>query len=457
MTSPIYIALIFSDSTKTSVLEVLNYFNKLFPNNTLNITQHITDFTQTDTDNFLTNFLSNCPINSQIAIVTSTTTVTRLCSQYLQLNNLNILTISYNATSPLISTLTNVISYASSDKIAAINSFLIFKDYQMNELKILYDPLYGNQLFFTTYIAELTKQATLLNIKYSISQLVEGADNYDIKKKSCIFLFADTKSLSTKFITNNFLKKIPKKCYFLLTDINTDLNFNYFNKIPAFVILSTNINYTTTSKAVYDNIKNNNMGYFIYTLYDILFVLNYFTTLTNTLITKENWISIDPYQGVTSPAWILNSYINPITQCPIYGKYCLVYVNNIIIGDDSKLYLKYYDGGNQSLPCSNSIFKIIGSTPDNTSLIYYDEANYNKIYDKKGKLRVCRFDNDVTIFPLKIAGRFLNNGQINQTKFVYTYNSDGYYSFLKRLYPNNMKIPQVNETMSKTVIKLKYI
>ena len=449
MTSTIYIALINASKITSSVLDVVAYFNRLFPSNTLNITQHTTDYIQQDIDNFLTDFLSTCPQNSQIAIITSTTTITQLCSQYLQLNKLNILTISYNATSPLISTFNNVITYVSSDKIAAMNSFLIFKDYQMDELKILYDPLYGNQLYFTTYIAELTKQATLLNIKYSISQLVKGKDNYNIQKKSCIFLFADTKILSTKFINN-----IPKKCYFLLSTVNTEIKFNFFNNIPAFVMMPANINYTTTSKAVYDNIKNNIMGYFIYTLYDILFVLNYFTTLTNTPITKENWISIDPYQGVTLPAWILNRYIDPIIQSPIYGKYCLVYVNNIIIGDDSKLYLKYYSGGNQSLPCSNSIFKIIGKTPNNPSLIEYDDANYYKIYDSNNQLVCVKFNSDVTNFPI---GKNLNVGKTIQTKFIYKYNDEGYFIKLERLYPNNGIIPKVNSTMSKIPIKLKYI
>ena len=141
MTSTIYIALILQSNFTITCLDVLDYFNQVFSNNTLNITSYTTNYTQQDIDNFLTDFLSTCPLNSQIAIITSSSIITQLCSQYLQQNNLNILTISYNATSSLISTLTNVISYVSSDKFAAMNSFLIFKDYQMDELKILYDPL----------------------------------------------------------------------------------------------------------------------------------------------------------------------------------------------------------------------------------------------------------------------------------------------------------------------------
>ena len=454
MTSTIYIALILQSNLIITCLDVVAYFNKLFPSNTLNITSYITNNTQQDIDNFLTDFLSTCPPNSKIVIITSYSNVLQICSEYLQQNNLNILTISLNATSSLISSYTNVISYVSSDKLAAMNSFLIFKDYQMDELKILYDPLIVDPIFGTSYIYELTKQATLLNIKYSVSEFVEGKDNYDIKKKSCIYLIADSIRLLTNLITNDFLKNIPEECYFILTDQNTDINFNCFNNIPALVLMATNINYTTTSKMVYDNIKNNTTGYGIYALYDILFILNYFTTLTNTSITKENWININPYNSITLPAWILNSYIDPILQCPKYGKYCLVYVNNIIIGDDSNLYLKYYGGGQQYLPNSYSIFKNVGITPNNPSLIEYDEANYYEIYNSNNKLVCVKFNSDVTNFPI---GKNLNVGKTIPTKFIYKYNDEGYFIKLERLYPNNGIIPKVNSTMSKIPIKLKYI
>ena len=454
MTSTIYIALILQSNLIITCLDVVAYFNKLFPSNTLNITSYITNNTQQDIDNFLTDFLSTCPPNSKIVIITSYSNVLQICSEYLQQNNLNILTISLNATSSLISSYTNVISYVSSDKLAAMNSFLIFKDYQMDELKILYDPLIVDPIFGTSYIYELTKQATLLNIKYSVSEFVEGKDNYDIKKKSCIYLIADSIRLLTNLITNDFLKNIPEECYFILTDQNTDINFNCFNNIPALVLMATNINYTPTSKMVYDNIKNNTTGYGIYALYDILFILNYFTTLTNTSITKENWININPYNSITLPAWILNSYIDPILQCPKYGKYCLVYVNNIIIGDDSNLYLKYYGGGQQYLPNSYSIFKNVGITPNNPSLIEYDEANYYEIYNSNNKLVCVKFNSDVTNFPI---GKNLNVGKTIPTKFIYKYNDDGYFIKLERLYPNNGIIPKVNSTMSKIPIKLKYI
>ena len=60
---------------------------------------------------------------------------------------------------------------------------------------------------------------------------------------------------------------------------------------------------------------------------------------------------------------------------------------------------------------------------------------------------------NITNFP---AIYDLNIGTTLYTKFIYEYNDDGYFSSLKRLYPYNGTIPEVNSTMSKIPIKLKY-
>ena len=51
----------------------------------------------------------------------------------------------------------------------------------------------------------------------------------------------------------------------------------------------------------------------------------------------------------------------------------------------------------------------------------------------------------------------MNVGQTIKTKFIYKYNDEGYFIKLERLYPYNGVIPQVNSTMSKVPVKLKYI
>jgi hypothetical protein len=51
----------------------------------------------------------------------------------------------------------------------------------------------------------------------------------------------------------------------------------------------------------------------------------------------------------------------------------------------------------------------------------------------------------------------INIGITNLTKFIYKFNKDGYFIKLIRLYPCDCKIPQVNSTMSKVPIKIKYV
>ena len=106
------------------------------------------------------------------------------------------------------------------------------------------------------------------------------------------------------------------------------------------------------------------------------------------------------------------------------------------------------------MPDSYSIFKIAGITPNNPSLIEYDESEYYEIYNSNNQLVCVKFNSDVTNFP---KGKNLNVGKTIQTKFIYKFNDEGYFIKLERLYPNNGIIPKVNSTMSKIPIKLKYI
>jgi len=70
------------------------------------------------------------------------------------------------------------------------------------------------------------------------------------------------------------------------------------------------------------------------------------------------------------------------------------------------------------------------------------------------KLVCVKFNSDITSFPI---GKNLNVGKTIQTKFIYKYNDEGYFIKLERLYPYNGIIPEVNSTISKVPIKLKYI
>mgnify|MGYP003346032462 CR=1 FL=1 len=197
--------------------------------------------------------------------------------------------------------------------------------------------------------------------------------------------------------------------------------------------------------------KNDSFGYDYtsYAFYDVLFVLNNFRT-NGLEITKENYVSVNPYKE-TPPAWLLNTSISPIINSAPYGKYQYTFTKDVIVGNNKNLFLQYYDGGQQQLPDSYSIFKIAGITPNNPSLIEYDESIYYEIYDSNNKLVCVKFNCDITNFPI---GKNLNVGKTVQTKFIYKYNDEGYFIKLERLYPYNGAIPEVNSTMSKVPVKL---
>ena len=432
--------------------QVINLFNEKYPNNKIVITgKYLLDGSIISTDNVLDEFIQNYPSGKR-ATISSTTSILVECSNYFSRKGLNILSLSLTATSNIIKTIPNVLTYAYFNQYASINNFMIYKDYQMKYIHVLYQKNTTNESFLNDYLNQIKIQANILNIPVSVSFFEVGKYNYNIKENSMVIILADTTDLTNIYITNLFIINFPKKSFIICTDYNLTIT-NIFGNIPAVVQILTNINFTELSKDVYDSVKNNPSGfdYSVYPFYDILFVLNNFTT-NGLEITKENYTTINPY-GSSPPAWILNTSISPIINSAPYGKYQYIFTKNVIIGDDKELFLTYYNGGQQQLPDSYSIFKITGITPNNPSLIEYDEAEYYKIYNNNEKLLCVRNNCNITDFP---AIYNLNIGTTLETKFIYEYTNDGYFSTLKRLYPYNGTIPEVNSTMSKIPIKLKY-
>ena len=432
--------------------QVINLFNEKYPNNKIVITgKYLLDGSIIATDRVLDEFIQNYPSGKR-ATISSTTSILVECSNYFSRKGLNILSLSLTATSNIIKTIPNVLTYAYFNQYASINNFMIYKDYQMKYIHVLYQKNTTNESFLNDYLNQIKIQANILNIPVSVSFFEVGKYNYNIKENSMVIILADTTDLTNIYITNLFIINFPKKSFIICTDYNLTIT-NIFGNIPAVVQILTNINFTELSKDVYDSVKNNPSGfdYSVYPFYDILFVLNNFTT-NGLEITKENYTTINPY-GSSPPAWILNTSISPIINSAPYGKYQYIFTKNVIIGDDKELFLTYYNGGQQQLPDSYSIFKITGITPNNPSLIEYDEAEYYKIYNNNEKLLCVRNNCNITDFP---AIYNLNIGTTLETKFIYEYTNDGYFSTLKRLYPYNGTIPEVNSTMSKIPIKLKY-
>ena len=102
-------------------------------------------------------------------------------------------------------------------------------------------------------------------------------------------------------------------------------------------------------------------------------------------------------------------------------------------------------GGQQQLPDSYSIFKIVGITPNNASLIEYDEAEYYKIC-KNNNLVAVKFNCDIINYP---DAKNINIGKTEKTKFIYKYNDEGYFIKFALLFGCKEKVPKVNLTMSK--------
>jgi hypothetical protein len=446
----IYVALILRDRKliNDGTHDVINLINKQFPNNYVIIKEYITKGTINEIKLAIDDFVSIYPSGNRITISYSTT-ILKYISEYIYDSGLDIPSISFSASSPTIRTFKNVLTYCPIDKYAAMSQFLIYKDYQMEQIKVLFELNDPNFVFLETYLEEIKIQANLLDIELDVEYLVEGKNNYNIKPKSFIIILAGTISLTTKFINNEFLNNIPPECYILLTDYNKDIG-DIFGDIPAIIINPFPIDYTETSSIVYQSLTNKATNFFsVYTFYDVLYSLVYFTG-TNLNLTLENLISINPFQSGVFPAFIATQSNLTLKLKGIdFGQYTTIFTKNSLVQNDNLLFEKYNKGGILSSPNSNSIFKNLGIVPFFNVNIFYGDEDYYKIFDECGNLIVTRFSSNITNYPDK-NNVFFNIGQHCNNRFYCKYTQDNYFSYLEAVNDafNNKSI--VNLTMGKT-------
>jgi hypothetical protein len=454
VTENVYIALIISleFNNLSSYEPIISLFNTTYPNNKLVIEKYLIQGQISEIENTIDDFVSKYPTGKRVTI-SITSSILINCSIYITKKNLNILSLSLTASANFIKTLSNVLTYGYFNQYNIMSNFMIYNEYQMKNIKVLYDKNQPNDLLFKDYLEQLKIQAELLGIIVDVSFFEEGKTDYNIKEKSIIQLLSSTENLKNIYITPQFLNNIPKNSFILLQAFNKYIP-DIFGNIPCINPLYTNINYTSLSQTVYDVVKNNPDGFdwTIYSFYDILFVLNDFCT-NGLEITKNNYVSINPYKN-TPPAWSVNNVLDPSTGGSPYGKYEYIFTKDVILGNNESLFLQYYDGGQQQLPDSYSIFKIVGITPNNPSLIEYDDADYYEIYDSTNNLVCVKFNSNLTDFPI---GKNMNIGKTVKTRFIYKFNDEGYFTKLDRLFQYNELTPEVNSTMSKKTIKLKYM
>jgi hypothetical protein len=349
----VYIALIFNINSVGNISsydDVIILFNSTYPNNKLVIEKYLVNGSTTQTYLALENFIQKYPSGNRVS-VSSSTVILIDSSTYFIKNNLNILSISTSASSSIIKTTLNVITYGPLNQYAVINDFMIYNDYRMEQIQVLYQKNTSNDVFFKDTLELIKYQANLLNINVLISFLEQGKFDYNIKPKTMVIILGNTTDIRNIYITPQFLENFPSESFILLTGFNRDMT-NIFGNVPTISQLFTNINFTTLSEKVYNSVRNNPNGFdfTIYPLYDILFVLNDFTT-NGLEITKENYISVNPYKN-NPPAWLLNTSISPIINSAPYGKYQYTFTKDVIIGNNYNLFLQYYDGGQQRLPNS---------------------------------------------------------------------------------------------------------
>lgn len=437
MSRNIYVGLFFLAANYARGIDsTIDYFNSVKPGNTVIFEKYIVDGTPALTLSCLNDFLTKYPSGDR-ATISERTSIISVLSTELQTLGLDIPCFSINATSTLMKTLPNSLTYAPFDQYSAMNNFMIYKEYQMKHLKILYVPNTLDDAFFQSYILLIQTQGALLGITVEVDTIVLNK-NYNLQEDTAIIWLC----LDYSFVNSSFLSQIPKGCYISMTDGNDDAP-DVFGNIPSFVILPFPVDYTSTSQNVYDSLINKtNFVYNIYGFFDILYTIDFFTT--NTIpFTLENYVSSNPFTTIPSAfgysSWNLN--INGSD----YGLYDVIFTKDTVIGNEKTLFNLYNDGGIARLPQSQSIFMSMGIAPFFSSKIFICRQNYIKIYNQNKQLIVVRFEKSTTKY---------NNQQIIVAEtlpcnFSITYTLDGFFSVLQPIFSICSKKLIVNSTMSK--------
>jgi len=162
----VYIALIFNINSVGNISsydDVIILFNSTYPNNKLVIEKYLVNGSTTQTYLALENFIQKYPSGNRVS-VSSSTVILIDSSTYFIKNNLNILSISTSASSSIIKTTLNVITYGPLNQYAVINDFMIYNDYRMEQIQVLYQKNTSNDVFFKDTLELIKYQANLLNI-----------------------------------------------------------------------------------------------------------------------------------------------------------------------------------------------------------------------------------------------------------------------------------------------------
>ncbi len=448
----VYVAMLFQQSDYIGCLDdVITLIDSQFPNNDVVYEKYV--FTDTtgpdDIINFLNEFLIKYPTGQRCTISTYTF-VLRLSSEFFLSKGENIPSFSLSASSETVKQLQNVLTLAPFDQYSVMSLFYIYKQYNVNKITVYYDPANPSQEFFTNYINNITIQSELLNVPLTIDTLIPGKTYTTLSNNSCIVLLGFVPGAP---FVDGFIEQIQplQSTYICLPGVNDEFRDVYGN-IPALAIYPTPLNYTSTTEIVYKALTNKKgQQYFAFSFYDIIYKIidmnNSKTPLTITNFIANNAFQKNNYLEAYINALVFDETINGAQ----FGKYNAVFTKNVIVNEDSELYLQHNSGGIQFLPDSYSSFRFIGIVPFFSSYTYYNENEYFKLYDTNDNLLRVGYDfTNCTYDNLKV-----NTGTKCEMKFLYEYTEDGWFKQFDIMYPDkNLQPLQVNATMSKTPLIL---
>ena len=182
----VYIALIINKNSYTNLSSfdlVINLFNETYPMNTLVFEKYLVDGSTVETDKVLDEFINKYPSGKRATISTSTSILIE-CSNYFKKNNLNILNLSLSATSNILQQQTlNILTYGYYNQYAIMNDFMIYCDYNMKQIHVLYELDTTNDVFYKDTLETIKYQANILNIQVIVSFFKKDRYNYNIKEK----------------------------------------------------------------------------------------------------------------------------------------------------------------------------------------------------------------------------------------------------------------------------------
>lgn len=448
---PLYVALILQEKTyDTGILDTLSLIQSEFPNSKVVYEKYVTDTTVEQTENALKKFIEKYPSGNRVTVSELSGNLAIILN-YLEKNNIDIFSLSLNATSVEFKSRKNLFTYGFYLNTIVTSSFLILEDYALKNIVILIDTTNNNFVFLNSLLNQVKEQNNLLNnLPLTIFDLSNVNDKITIPQDSFVYLLAETEEITNIYIDRilNAFSDNTTSCLFLTT-INNDIK-DIFKNIPAFVYTLCPINYTRTSNDVYANLKNKNFyTYLIYAFYDILYTLE-FMSATGIPVNNKNYIDVNPFQ--TKPQAYSNSApLNSLINGFDYGTYNITFTKNILLNTEQLLLLfnKYnFDEGRiYKLPNSQSVFKITGIVPFFASNLFYINENLIKIYENNS-LKYVKFDSDATVDDNKNT---IAVSEIQEPKFIINIDKKtGLFKFLNKIYTDpNKTNPVVNPRMSK--------